>query len=71
MYPTGHQVLGKLAERAGIPKTCSRMVIDIPDDGAVRIYYQCFGDDDTLGAALDAVLGVKGVDIVRVGEHKD
>lgn len=69
-HPIGYEVLNRIAKRVGIPKTCVRMVIDIPCDGEVRIYYHCVGDDATLDATLDAVLDVAGVDVVRVGEAR-
>lgn len=67
-YSAGCDVLNRIAKHVGVPKECSRMVIDIPCDGAVTIYYQCVGDDATLDVTLDAVLDVAGVDVVRVGE---
>ena len=54
-----NKISDKLAEmvKAGIvPEHTQRIVIDIPCDDLIRVYYQCCAEEDLVIAGLDVVL---------------
>lgn len=54
--PIVGQEFGKMLIDAGIvPINASRVIIDIPADGVVKIYYSVFADYADLGLLFDVV----------------
>ena len=49
----GFEVGSRLAEAGLVPKSIKRIVIDIPLDGIVTIYYECVADKNTVEVAIE------------------
>lgn len=47
---------GKLAKAGLIPENTKRIVIDIPCDGVVTVYYETLGDKKTMDVVLEELL---------------
>lgn len=55
-WMTGFEFAGKLAEAGIIPENTKRIVIDIPCDGVVTIYYETLADKNTMDVVLETLL---------------
>lgn len=53
---TGREVGAKLAEAGLLPPFTNRIVIDIPKDGVVMIYFHCYAGRQAVDDVLDAML---------------
>ena len=51
-----------------IPEMTSRIVIDIPCDGCVMVYYETYADSKTLDVVIEALIANK--DKIVVVKHK-
>ncbi|KKN81059.1 hypothetical protein LCGC14_0322780 [marine sediment metagenome] len=48
-----------------LPKECRRMAIDVAVDDVVIVYYECFGDEETL-AKMPSLKGAKVVHVASL-----
>lgn len=54
---TGREIIGaKLAEAGLIPDNTKRLIIDVPCDGVVKVYYDTFGNEHLCEAVVEALL---------------
>ena len=56
----GFEIGSKLSEAGLIPDNVRRIIIDIPCDGCVVIYYECFGDKKQIDLVLEEMIKNKG-----------
>ena len=65
---TGREIVGaKLAEAGLIPDDTKRLIVDIPCDGVVKVYYDTFGNERLCEVVLEALIKNKDkIEIVPI-----
>ena len=44
----GHEIQDELVKSGIVPRNCTRVVIDIPVNDLVKVYYEVYGDERLL-----------------------
>ena len=63
-----HAPLGKLIDAGIIPPNCTRMIIDFPVGGLVRVYYSTLVDQEDLSVVFDELIAAAKAPPARWGE---
>lgn len=61
-----------LSDKGVVPLNCRRVIIDIPVDNIVRVFYECYGDAELACADLATLLeGVRGERVPQVSPKEE
>jgi len=63
---SGRELLTKMHQAGLVPQQVSRAVLDIPLDGAVRLYIECRGDQNMLDIEIPEML--QDALVIRIDE---
>ena len=68
----GFEIGSKLNEAGLIPDNVRRIIIDIPCDGLIVIYYECLGDKKQIDLVLEELIKNKDkLKIIQVDKDVD
>jgi hypothetical protein len=69
---TGHELFSMLIKEFHLPDNTRRVVIDIPCNDSVEIYFECYGDKKQINLVLEELIKNKDrLQIVSVQEEEN